>query len=84
MLVPAWTFVEVKRRWDTESMNIWGQNEGTGLFSLPEVIPDLEKRASGFPRCWRGMEWDIPVMQATEVKIVDDEGRELTQLGDVG
>lgn len=81
---PAWTFVEVKRRWGTESINIWGQNEGTGLFSLPEVIPDLEKRASGFPRGWRGVEWNIPVMQAIEVKIVDDEGRELTEPGEVG
>lgn len=81
---PAWTFLEVKRRWGTESINIWGQNEGTGLFSLPEVIPDLEMRASGFPRGWRGVEWDIPVMQAVEVKIVDEGGNELTNPDDVG
>jgi acyl-CoA synthetase (AMP-forming)/AMP-acid ligase II len=79
-----WTFVEIQRRWGTESINIWGQNEGTGLFSLPEVIPDMEKRASGFPRGWRGVEWDIPVMQAIEVKIVDEAGKELTEPDEVG
>lgn len=81
---PAWTFMEIKRRWGTESVNVWGQNEGTGLFSLPEIIPDLEKRASGFPRCWRGTEWDIPLMQAIEMKIVDEAGRELTKPDEIG
>ena len=82
---PPWTFVEMKQRWDVESMNIWGQNEGTGLFSTPDAIPDLEKRAIGFPRPWRGVQWDIPFFQATETKIVDPAtGQELIKPGEVG
>jgi len=82
---PAWTFVEMKQRWGIESMNIWGQNEGTYLSSTPEAIPDLEKRASGFPRPWRGVKWDIPFFQAVEVKIVDPvTSHELTKPGEVG
>lgn len=82
---PPWTFEEFKKRWNIESLNVWGQNEGTGLFSTPEVIPDLVDRARNFP--WpRGEEnIDIPFFKAIDSKIVDiDTGEELTEPGSVG
>lgn len=80
---PPWSFVEMKKKWGVESMNIWGQNEGTGLFSTPDAIPDLEQRARGFPR--PGSDWSIPFLKATRAKIVDpNTGQELTNPGDIG
>lgn len=82
---PPWTFEEFRRRWGIESMNVWGQNEGTGLFSTPEVIPELEERARSFP--WsRGIkEGDIPFFKAIDNKIVDPEtGKEVLEPGSVG
>ena len=80
-----WTFLEFKKRWGIESINVWGQNEGTGLFSTSEVIPDLESRASTFP--WPRMKNDskIPFFRALETKIVNAEsGNEVTEPGEVG
>jgi acyl-CoA synthetase (AMP-forming)/AMP-acid ligase II len=80
---PPWTFVELKRR-GVEPMNIWGQNEGTGLFSYEKIVPDLEVRARGFPWPHGNIKWEIAFFNAIETKIVDSENRELTKPGEIG
>ena len=81
---PPWTFVELKRR-GVEPVNIWGQNEGTGLFSYEKTVPDLETRARCFPWPRKGIKWETPFWNAVETKIVDPEtGRELTKPGEIG
>jgi len=80
---PPWTFVELKRR-GVEPMNIWGQNEGTGLFSFEKTVPDLEARARYFPWPHGGIKWEIVFFNAIETKIVDHENRELTKPGEIG
>ena len=82
---PPWTFQEFKRRWGIESMNVWGQNEGTGLFSTPEVIPDLIERARSFPWPNEASRTDIPFFTAIRSKIIDIiTGERLTEPGSVG
>jgi len=46
---PPWTFLEFKKRWGIESIDVWGQNEGTGLFSTKFTVQDLSDRARSFP-----------------------------------
>lgn len=82
---PPWTFVDFKKRWDIESINVWGQNEGTGLFSTKEIIPDLSDRARSFPWPGKGKHEDFPFFKAIETKIVDTEtGKELSEPGSIG
>ena len=82
---PPWTFEEFKKRWGIESLNVWGQNEGTGLFSTPEVIPDLVDRARNFPWPRGNGSTDIPFFKGINSRIVDTEtGKELTEPGSVG
>ncbi|MBO8181047.1 MAG: acyl--CoA ligase [Archaeoglobus sp.] len=78
---PPWTFAELKNR-GIEPMNIWGQNEGTGLFSYDKTIPDLEKRARAFPVPEKVSE--LPFFRAIEIKVVDESGNELKEPGSVG
>jgi len=81
---PPWTFVELKRR-GVEPMNIWGQNEGTGLFSYEKTVPDVESRARLFPWPHKGIKWETAYFNAIEAKIVDPEtGKELTKPGEIG
>jgi acyl-CoA synthetase (AMP-forming)/AMP-acid ligase II len=82
---PPWTFLEFKKRWGIESINVWGQNEGTGLFSTKDTVHDLSDRARSFPWPGPGKMADIPFFKATETKIVDpNTGREVTEMGSVG
>lgn len=82
---PPWTFAEFKKRWGIESLNVWGQNEGTGLFSTPFVISDLTERARSFPWPHDGLETDIPFFSGIQSKLVDIEtGKEVTEPGKVG
>ena len=82
---PPWTFLEFKKRWGIESINVWGQNEGTGLFSTKDSVQDLSDRARSFPWPGPGKMEDIPFFKATETKIVDpDTGKETTKIGSVG
>lgn len=82
---PPWTFEEFKKRWNIESLNVWGQNEGTGLFSTPFVIEDLKERARSFPWPHDGLETDIPFFRGIQSKLVDIEsGKEVTEQGKVG
>lgn len=82
---PPWTFVDFKKRWGIESINVWGQNEGTGLFSTKDLISDLSDRARSFPRPGNGRYEDLPFFKPIETKIVEVEsGKELTEPGSVG
>ncbi|MFH2130365.1 MAG: class I adenylate-forming enzyme family protein [bacterium] len=80
-----WTMQEFKRRWGIDIGNIWGQNEGTGIVSGLADVPDITKRADHFPQFGKpGSKWKSRAARFVQVKIVDGEGRELTQVGDVG
>lgn len=77
-----WAIQEFKRRWGIEVVNIWGQNEGTGLLSGPLDVPDPEKRAELFPNWGNAGSWSVTGM---ETKMVDpDSGRLVTEVGGVG
>ncbi|MEM3795310.1 MAG: class I adenylate-forming enzyme family protein [Thermoprotei archaeon] len=79
---PPWTFVELKKR-NVEPINIWGQNEGTGLFSYSETVPDLEMRAKAFPIPNPDTS-SLPYLQGIEIKIVDENGNEIKEPGKIG
>ncbi|MGC8621679.1 MAG: class I adenylate-forming enzyme family protein [Caldisphaera sp.] len=80
---PPWTFVELNKL-GIEPINIWGQNEGTGLFSTKENIEDLEKRARAFPWPHNGLRWNQVFYNAMNLKIVDPAGNELKEEGQIG
>jgi acyl-CoA synthetase (AMP-forming)/AMP-acid ligase II len=76
-----WALQEFQRRWDIAVVNIWGQNEGTGLVSGPADIPDPARRAEVFPD-WGRPGWSV---KGVQTKIVDTQtGRLLTEPGAVG
>ncbi len=74
---------EFKRRWGIEIVNIWGQNEGTALIAGPLDVPETAMRVDHFPNWGRDCGWKSGV-RGVEMKIVDEDGRELTKPGDVG
>lgn len=79
-----WAMEEFRRRWGIEIVNIWGQNEGTGLVAGPADVPDLTLRADHFPWWGReGVAWPSGV-EGIELKLVDDGDRELREPGQVG
>ncbi|AFZ69924.1 acyl-CoA synthetase (AMP-forming)/AMP-acid ligase II [Caldisphaera lagunensis DSM 15908] len=80
---PPWTFIELNNK-GIQPINIWGQNEGTGLFSTNENIEDLEKRARAFPWPHRNLKWKQIFYNAIETKIVDPAGNEINEPGQVG
>ena len=80
----AWSLQEFKRRWDIEINNLWGQNEGTSLIGGPQDVPDLERRVDHLPWWGRaGCDWPSGI-EGVQVKLVDGEGRECREPGDVG
>ncbi|BBO69753.1 2,3-dihydroxybenzoate-AMP ligase [Desulfosarcina alkanivorans] len=80
-----YTLQEFKRRWDIEIGNIWGQNEGTGIVSGIEDIPEMDCRVDHFPQWGKpGSIWSSSASKVVEVKILDDSGEELTEVGKVG
>ena len=80
----AFTMQEFKRRWDIDIINIWGQNEGTSLVAGPQDVPQLDMRVDHFPWWGRaGCHWPSG-MQGISVKLLDDEGREVTKPGGIG
>lgn len=82
----AWTLAEFKDRWDIEIINIWGQNEGTGIVSGPRTTP-LSRRATDFPQFRTDVDWGIddPRVTTIDTKIVDPEtGEEVTEIGERG
>ncbi len=80
-----WSMQEFKKRWNIDIGNIWGQNEGTGFVSGVRDVPDINLRVDHFPRYGvEGHEWSIPMAKFVRLKIVDPDGRELTEDGAVG
>ncbi|CAB3391555.1 class I adenylate-forming enzyme family protein [Kyrpidia spormannii] len=78
-----WAMQEFKRRWGIEIVNIWGQNEGTGLVAGPVDVPDVARRADRFPDWGKScVDW---VVQGVRTKLVDPVTKEvLTEVGAVG
>lgn len=81
-----WTMQEFNRRWNISIGNIWGQNEGTGIVSGIEDIPEMEVRVDHFPQYGKpGSKWKSDSSKLIIAKVVDPAtGEELTQTGDVG
>jgi len=81
-----WAVKELRRRWGTEFVNQWGQNENPSLVSGPFDIPDVEKRIDNFPQLGKpGVTWSVPAAKYIQTKIKDpDTGEELTKIGSIG
>ena len=79
-----WTLEEFKRRWGIEIVNIWGQNEGTGLVAGPVDVPDLALRTDHFPN------WGNPAcnfrsgVRGVSLKLLDESLKPLEASGAVG
>jgi acyl-CoA synthetase (AMP-forming)/AMP-acid ligase II len=81
---PAWAIEGFRERWGIEVTNVFGQNEGTILAAGADDVPDPVKRSNHFPWWGRpGADWPSGVA-GIDVRIVDDEGKELTEPGAVG
>ncbi|MCX5857698.1 MAG: fatty acid--CoA ligase family protein, partial [Deltaproteobacteria bacterium] len=52
-----WSVQELKRRWEIEFANIWGQNEGTANVAGQYDIPDMEMRLDHFLFISPGNQW---------------------------
>lgn len=64
-------------------INFFGSNEGIGLLSSPEDIPDPDERAQYFPRYGvEGVHWASRVSEWVGVRLVDPvTGEEITEPG---
>lgn len=80
----AWAIEEFKRRWGIEIINMWGQNEGTGIVAGPDDVPDYKARSTCFP-WWgkKGCRWPSGI-EGVEIKVLDDADQEVTDPGSVG
>jgi non-ribosomal peptide synthetase component E (peptide arylation enzyme) len=81
-----WSVQELKKRWDIEFGNIWGQNESTVIISGPFDIPDMEMRIDHFPQFGKpDTKWSSPYSQFIQTKLINpDNGEEITEMGGVG
>ncbi|MEF8901722.1 MAG: class I adenylate-forming enzyme family protein [Halovenus sp.] len=79
---------EFKDRWNIDIINVWGQNEGTILTSLPGM--PIEQRVDQFAWLRDDLEWDLgdklaeKVAARIDAKVVDDDGTEHTEAGETG
>ncbi|GAA3207822.1 class I adenylate-forming enzyme family protein [Actinocorallia longicatena] len=74
------------RGWQEEHgigiINFFGSNEGIGLMTDPHDVPDPEERARYFPRYGTpGVTWTSRLSEQINVKLVDADGREVTEPG---
>ena len=80
-----WALQEFKKRWNIDIGNIWGQNEGTGIVSGVNEVPDMEVRVDSLPRYGApGVTWPVKITNFIQTKVVDPEGNALTEDGDIG
>ncbi len=79
-----WAMREFKKRWNIDVGNVWGQNEGTGIFAGVKDIPEMELRVTNMPRYGCGHQWGSPLTEFIETKIVDVSGNGLEEKGAVG
>ncbi len=81
---PAWAIEGFRDRWGIEVTNVFGQNEGTILAAGADDVPDPVKRSNHFPWWGRaGADWPSGVA-GIDVRVIDDEGNELTEPGAIG
>jgi acyl-CoA synthetase (AMP-forming)/AMP-acid ligase II len=82
---PSASLIEgYKSRWGVEIVNGWGMNEGAGLWAGPSDVPDADMRSTHLP--WYGLpghDWPSGI-SGLRYKVVDENGQEKTQPGDVG
>lgn len=66
--------------------NVFGSNEGAGLFSSAASVPDYEKRARLFPRFGAdGQNWNARSHEVSHSRLVDpDTEEEITEAGRPG
>ncbi len=80
-----WAMKEFEKRWNIQMGNIWGQNEGTGIVSSLADVPEMELRVDHLPRygapCYT---WSEEMANHVQTKLVDAEGRTVTEDGAVG
>lgn len=69
-----------------EITNVFGSNEGAGLFSSAASVPDYTNRARYFPRFGaEGQEWQARSHEVSQSRLVDpDTEEEITQPGRPG
>lgn len=69
-----------------EITNVFGSNEGAGLFSSAASVPDYTNRARFFPRFGAaGQEWDARSHEVSQSRLVDpDTEEEITEAGKAG
>jgi acyl-CoA synthetase (AMP-forming)/AMP-acid ligase II len=80
-----YTMEVFKQKWDIDIGNIWGQNEGTGIISGLEDVPDMKVRVDHFPQYGRpGNVWKSRASRIIDAKVVDAVGTELSEAGEVG
>jgi acyl-CoA synthetase (AMP-forming)/AMP-acid ligase II len=84
-----WSMKEFKRRWGMDICNIYGMNEGSVFASIIDLPKEIEKKAGLF--AWwgkKGVNWPSEKINksvgAIESKVIDENGREVTNEGDVG
>jgi non-ribosomal peptide synthetase component E (peptide arylation enzyme) len=77
----------MERDYGIEIVNVFGSNEGVGMLSRRQEIPDPAYRASFFPRCGRReVEWpNLAVYMQQESRLVDPAtNEEITEPGVAG
>lgn len=69
-----------------EITNVFGSNEGAGLFSSAASVPDYTNRARFFPRFGAaGQKWDARSHDVSQSRLVDpDTEEEITEAGKAG
>jgi acyl-CoA synthetase (AMP-forming)/AMP-acid ligase II len=69
-----------------EITNVFGSNEGAGLFSSAASVPDYANRARFFPRFGaQGQDWDARSHEVSQSRLVDPETEEeITKSGQPG
>lgn len=77
----AWMIRGWKERFGIDVTNLFGSNEGIALIGEPATIPDLERRASYFPRFGGpGLTWQNRAAHGMQTRLVDlISGEEVTE-----
>lgn len=82
----SWMIRGWKDRFGIDITNLFGSNEGIALIGEPSTIPDLDQRASYFPRFGGpGLEWDNRAAAGMQTRLVDlQNGEEVNGAGQPG
>ncbi len=77
---------KIKTRYGVDIINNYGSNEGAGLVSTPEDIPDFEERSVYFARLGHPeFGYNFPYAERIRTRLVDpDTGEDITEPGRVG